>query len=104
MIGPMQDRTSDRRDNGGIGERLRLTRQALGMAQNEFSGRAGIAPNTYNQFESGRNRPSIDAAIKLSDTYLVTLDWIYLGDPSGLRYELADAIKSLRQARSAKIS
>lgn len=95
----MQDRTSDGRQNAGVGERLRLTRQALGMAQNEFAARAGIAANTYNQFESGRNRPSLDAAMKLVDAYKITLDWIYLGDPSGLRYEMADAIKALRQAR-----
>jgi transcriptional regulator with XRE-family HTH domain len=79
---------------------LLLTRQALGLAQKEFADRAGLAANTYNQYETGRNIPALDRAHALCDTYALTLDWIYRGDPSGLRYELAAAIKALRGARS----
>lgn len=82
-----------------IGERLRLTRDAMGLAQNKFAAQAGIPTNTYNQYETGKFRPQIDNAIKLCTIYNLTLDWIYLGDPGGLRYELAEAIKALRQAR-----
>lgn len=77
-----------------------LTRQALGLAQGDFALRAGIAANTYNQYESGKNMPALDRAQALCDAYKLTLDWIYRGDQSGLRYELADAIKALRSARS----
>jgi transcriptional regulator with XRE-family HTH domain len=35
-----------------IGERLRLTRQALGMTQAAFAKHVGIARNTFNQYES----------------------------------------------------
>lgn len=42
------------------------------------------------------NRPQLDAALAIVDMYGVTLDWIYLGDPSGLRYELGEAIRALR--------
>lgn len=83
-----------------IGKRLEITRQVLGLAQNVFCERAGIATNTYNQYERGKKRPSIENAISLCETYGLTLDWIYRGDPSGLRYETADAIKALRQART----
>ncbi|NOU05334.1 MAG: helix-turn-helix transcriptional regulator [Hyphomicrobiaceae bacterium] len=82
-----------------IGRRLALTRQVMGLQQNEFCDRAQIAPNTYNQYENGKKRPSIDNAIKLCDAYHLTLDWIFRGDPSGLRYETADAIKAVRNAR-----
>lgn len=82
-----------------IGQRLRITRQVLGLPQHTFCERAGIAANTYNQYEMGRKRPSVDNAIALTRTYRLTLDWIYLGDHSGLRYETADAIKALVQAR-----
>lgn len=83
-----------------IGRRLELTRQVFGMQQNEFCERAKIATNTYNQYERGKKRPSIENAIALRQAYNLTLDWIYVGDPSGLRYETADAIKALRQARA----
>jgi len=83
-----------------IGKRLEITRQVLGLQQNVFCERAGIATNTYNQYERGKKRPSIENAISLCETYSLTLDWIYRGDPSGLRYETADAIKAIRQARS----
>lgn len=83
-----------------IGHRLALTRQVFGYQQNEFCERAGIATNTYNQYEKGRRRPSIDHALALVDAYGLTLDWIYRGDPSGLHHRTAEAIKALRQARS----
>lgn len=82
-----------------VGLRLQLTRQVLGLQQNEFCERAKIATNTYNQYERGKKRLGIDNAIALCEAYALTLDWLYRGDPSGLRYETADAIKSLRQAR-----
>lgn len=84
-----------------IGERLALTRHVIGLQQNEFCERAHIATNTYNQYESGKRRPSVENAIQLCDTYGLTLDWIYRGDPSGLRYDLAAAIKAVRGARAA---
>jgi DNA-binding XRE family transcriptional regulator len=83
-----------------IGRRLAVTRQVLGLQQNEFCERAKIAPNTYNQYEKGKKRPSVPNAIKLCDAYQLTLDWIFRGDPSGLRYETADAIKAARAARA----
>lgn len=95
----MRDRSSDGRDAKAIGERLLLTRQALGLAQRDFADRAGLAANTYNQYETGKNVPALDRAHALCDAYAITMDWIYRGDPSSLRYELASAIKALRAAR-----
>lgn len=97
----MADRPSDGREKAAVGERLRLTREALGLAQNEFANRAGLEANTYNQYERGKNMPNLDAAHALCDTHNLTLDWVYRGDPSNLRYQLADAIKALRSARSS---
>ena len=82
-----------------IGRRLELTRQVVGLQQNEFCERAGIATNAYNQYERGKKRPSLDNAIKLCLTYALTLDWIYLGNDDALRYSLANAIKALKEER-----
>jgi transcriptional regulator with XRE-family HTH domain len=95
----MRERPSDGRDAPAIGARLLLTRQALGLGQKEFAEKAGLAANTYNQYESGKNIPALDRAHAICDAYQLTLDWVYRGDPSGLRYHLADAIKALRSAR-----
>ena len=69
----MTNRPSDGRSKAAIGERLRLTRQALGMAQGDFASRAGIAANTYNQYEGGVNKPDLDKANAICDAYQVTL-------------------------------
>lgn len=95
----MKDRMSDGRSATAIGARLLITRQALGLAQKEFAERAGLAANTYNQYESGKNVPALDRANAICDSYQLTLDWIYRGAPSGLRYQLADAIKAIMSAR-----
>ena len=89
-----------------IGLRLELTRTVFRMGQAEFCTRAKIATNTYNQYERGKKRPAIENAIALCEVYDLTLDWIYRGDPSGLRYNIADAIKleklRIQQARNRK--
>ena len=69
------------------------------LQQNEFCERARIATNTYNQFEKGKKRPSIENALRLCEAYGLTLDWIYRGDPSALRFSMADAIKALKEER-----
>jgi transcriptional regulator with XRE-family HTH domain len=67
-----------------IGARLVRTRKVFGMQQNEFAESAKIRRGTYTQWELGVRRPNLDDAIKLVMTYRLTLDWIYLGIPTGL--------------------
>lgn len=95
----MSRRPSDGTDQSAIAERLRLTRLALGLNQAEFAARAAIAGNTYNQYETGSYRVSLNNAMRLAKTYHLTLDWIYFGDNSGLPYKLGEAIKALRSVR-----
>jgi transcriptional regulator with XRE-family HTH domain len=83
-----------RRTLDAIASRLRVTREALGIKkQKEFAERAGISPNTYNQWEKGRVYPDLQYMIRLRDEYGISLDWIYLGDPSGLPYQIARLLK-----------
>lgn len=91
-----------------IGERLRWIflawrSSATGKrTQKEFFKRAGIAPNTGSNWLTGKERPRIDEAIRLRDTYNLTLDYIYCGDPSGLRYDTRDKIAALMNSRPNK--
>ena len=82
-----------------VGERLRLSRQALGLSQVDFAQRAGIAANTYNQYERGRKLPSIANANALCDAHGLTLDWLFRDDASNLAYKLASAIQAIKAAR-----
>lgn len=88
------------RDAQAVGRRLTLTRQALGLAQNEFAKRAGISPSRFNHYETGRHLPSLDAAQALCDVHDLTLDWIFRGDASGLRYALVEAMRQMNKARN----
>lgn len=83
-----------------VASRLSLTRSVVGLNQGEFGKRAGLAPNQYNQYETGAKKLSITGAVALCNTYNLTLDWLFLDDPSGLPYEMGEAIAALRTARS----
>lgn len=89
-------RTQLRKD---AGERLRLVRRVLDLDQGEFAGRAGIASNTYNQIENGTRMPSIESAIALCETYNISLDWIFRGEPGDMSVRLWDGIKALQNAK-----
>ena len=68
--------------------RLEATRKALGMSALEFSRAAGISIAAYSNWENGRQRPGLTQAIRLTTVHGLTLDWIYLGDASGLPLRL----------------
>lgn len=80
-----------------IAQRLTATRAALGYDnQVDFCRDAGISYNTWNNYENGRGRPKLNVAITLCRRFNLTLDWIYLGDPSGLPHRLATQIGTAR--------
>jgi transcriptional regulator with XRE-family HTH domain len=82
-----------------IGLRLRITREAFGLPQGEFAKRAGIEPNTYNNWETGDRVPDLTYALRLCETYGLTLDWIYRGEIKGLPFQLGDDLRR-RQSSS----
>lgn len=83
-----------------VGARLALVREVLGLSQTQIAGQAGIAVNAWNNYETGRRRISIDAAIAVAREFRLTLDYIYVGDPSNLPHGLARAIEALQCARA----
>jgi transcriptional regulator with XRE-family HTH domain len=76
-----------------VGRRLRLTRTALNLDQQEFGTRAGMSQPQYNQYENGKRLLTLPSALLICSEYGLTLDWIYRGDPSGLPYRIATAIR-----------
>jgi transcriptional regulator with XRE-family HTH domain len=78
-----------------VAERLRLTREALGLNQAEIARRAGMTPTAWNNAETGDNRIGIGNAIKLRNALGLSLDWIYFGNKFTLPGDLAEKIGSL---------
>jgi transcriptional regulator with XRE-family HTH domain len=88
---------SDERSVESVARRLEQTRLALEVGQSEFAKRAGLAQNTYNQFERGKRRLSLEAAHALCDEYRLTLDWLYRGDLSSMPHTLAGTLRRMRR-------
>jgi transcriptional regulator with XRE-family HTH domain len=89
-------------DDTKIGARLRLIRRIEDLNQTEFGAKANLTQNRYNQYELGKKRLSVEAAIALCGAYNLTLDWIYLGDAAGLRGRMIDAINGIRNAETTR--
>lgn len=96
------DETYGGRTPVAVGKRLKLVREVMGLKQIEFARRVGLAPNTYNQLEGGRNFPSIDTLHKLCDTYDLDMNWLLAGDPASLKHNLADALHQTHRLRQTK--
>ncbi len=76
-----------------IGLRIKTTREACGLRPVDVCRAIGIKANTYSQWESGERRPNLDDMIRFCCQYDVTLDWIYLGDMSGLKFSVGSKIQ-----------
>lgn len=84
-----------------VARRLRLVRTALGIPdQRDFGEAANLEQSLYNRFETGKRLLTLQAAMKLCERYGLTLDYLYLGDPSGLPYKLHNDIRILRKQRN----
>jgi transcriptional regulator with XRE-family HTH domain len=83
-----------------VGTRLRLTREALGLPQQEFGRRAGISKSAMNNMEKGRNFPTIPNLVALCEAHDLTLEWVCAGFFKGLRHELVEGIRA-QMARQA---
>lgn len=87
--------TDSRMDKKLVGERLRVAREAMRMAQDDFANKAGIAKSTYNQYELGKRLIPPGTAVALCEAHGLTLEWIYMADANNLPYKTANAIKAL---------
>lgn len=91
-------------DNSQVARRLRVLRQVVaGENQTAFAARLGMEMKRWNNFERGFSLSKEIAFLIAQKIPGVTLDWLWLGNESGLplklQRELAEAEK-LIQARS----
>lgn len=114
MIAPLQiessmtpSRSSSRRDLTtplSIGERLRVTRLALGITQKSMAHPLSVTREAYTMYETGSREPPWTVGIELCDAWGLTLDWIYRGDMSGLQSGLVEKIASQIPKARVRIS
>lgn len=83
-----------------VAQRLRATRAALGLTQEQLAAEIGVTRTAYTNWEGGSALPDVLAMSRLAERFGATLDWIYRGDMSGLRLSLATRLQEPRLVSS----
>lgn len=83
------------RSNQDIARRLRALMEALDRNQASFAALIGISQPALNNYLKAIRRPELDVAINIQTKTGVTLDWIYLGDRSGLPSKMLEILPDL---------
>lgn len=91
------------RSNQDIAMRLSELMKALGLNQTAFAARVGVSQPALNNYLKGTRRPELDIAISITTKTGVTLDWLYLGDRSGLPARLLDILPDLSERHQKAI-
>ena len=58
-------------------ETLKMLRKKKGLTQQKLAEILGIKQNSYSDWETGNNEPSLENLIKLADLLEVSLDWLF---------------------------
>lgn len=83
------------RSNEDIAMRLSALMDAMKLNQTSFANLVGISQPALNNYIKALRRPEIDVAIMIQSKTGVTLDWIYLGNRSGLPARLLEILPDL---------
>ena len=71
-----------------LANRLKLTREAIGISAADLCKRINVKPNRWSQYEGGERRITVEVANKLCDEFDLSLDWIYRANPAQLPHAL----------------
>lgn len=82
-----------------VARRLILSREATKMEQQEFADLAGLSQPRLSQYETATRMLTLRAAMMICERHLLTLDWLFRGDPSSLPGNIRDEINRLRRTR-----
>lgn len=89
------------RSNPDIARRLAALIKATDTNQSSFAALIGVTPSAMSNYLKGIRRPEIDAAIQIQIKTGASLDWLYLGDRSGLPSRLLQKLPDLSEAQKA---
>lgn len=80
--------------DAAVGERLRILRRAHGWSQIVACERTGIPTPSWNSYEMGKKRLSLESAIDvIAAVPGVDLDWLYLGIDKHLAPPLREKLR-----------
>lgn len=68
-----------------VGLRLKATREMLKLSQADLARATGKTNASISHYENGKRPLDIEVARYLWQRYAITFDWLYRGDPSGLK-------------------
>lgn len=89
------------RSNEDVAMRLSALMEALGHNQSSFALLVGVSASGLNNYLKTHRRPELDVAISIASKTGVTLDWLYLGDRSGLPSKMLALLPDLSAHRKA---
>ena len=77
-----------------VGRRLRVTRLALGITEQEAAAAHGVTLRTYRRWEAGaRQTNNPRYLLNFAEKYDVSLDWLLIGEAAGVGSHLAKNAK-----------
>ncbi len=84
-------------DTAAVGRRLELIRRQLGLGtQAHFAARLGVGTNRYNHWATGKILIPVQIAAQIAAMAGVSLDYIYLGDVSGVKVGVLNTLSAAR--------
>ncbi len=92
--------TDGGRSTTDIARRLVALRTAMGHNQSSFAALVDVSQPAMNNYEKAIRRPELDVAVKILQRTGVTLDWLYLGNRSGLPAHLLAQLPDLSDQQS----
>jgi transcriptional regulator with XRE-family HTH domain len=72
-----------------VGQRLRVTRMALGITEQKAAKGFGVSLRTYRGYEAGGRQRSLGPTVKFSRKYDVSLSWLFDGEAALVGRHLA---------------
>jgi len=78
-----------------LGNRLKITRQALDLSAAELCRQIACKPNRWSQYESGERKITVEVANRLCDEFGLSLDWIYRANPALLPHAIRMKIRQV---------
>lgn len=81
-----------------VGARLRVTRYAIWgkRKRKPCLEEMGISKNQLHSWEDGSAEPKVTYIVDLYEKKGVTPNWIYLGDPARMPFEIMEKINQMR--------
>ena len=80
-----------------IGKRIKLLRDLFNLSQGTLGKIADCGTTNVSNWETGRNKPTIQQALNITDYLGVTLDYIYAGRVNAVQHELALRLKGVKE-------